>query len=260
MPGVSFEVRRIAHSAGAPRSQAGQPRRPSGRRPVPAVGSVRLPRHQTQVLGRCSSAAIYDRAGCKGGRQQGPARPQRGGRYASVNCPTSRSSSSAVCASSCAEAAICWVEAEVCSVEAETCSVDGGGLLGDGGDLADVSSHAARRVGDAADRRRRSARRASSCPRPRRRSRSNASRACSTVAAPSSVRRRAVLDDVDGAGGLGLDLVDQRRRSSRRRAGTPRPACAPPRRRRRSRGPARRRGRPRSRRSAPAGWSARRCR
>ena len=39
--------------------------------------------------------------------------------------------------------------------------------------------------------------------------RSNASRVCSTVAAPSAVRRGAVLDDRDRVLRLGLDLADQ---------------------------------------------------
>ena len=89
--------------------------------------------------------------------------------------------------------------------------------------------------------------------------RRNASRVCSTVATPSSVRAEPSATTPTTLAGLALHLADQRGDLRRRRGRTPRPACAPPRRRPRTRGPARRRGRPRSRRSAPAGSSARRA-
>ena len=108
-------------------------------------------------------------------------------RYARLNCPTSCSSCSAVRASSCAEAAISCVDALVCCVEAETCSEEAedcsataatwscppapararGDLLDGGRDLSDPAVHVLHRRAE----------------------RENASRACSTVATPSSVRR-----------------------------------------------------------------------
>ncbi len=164
---------------------------------------------------------------------------------ATLKRPTSCWSASAVPASSWADAAICSVEALVCSVDAETCSV-----------VADDCSATAAMSPDAsAICWTRPAMSAIVWPICR-----NASRAWSTTAALSSLRRAPSADHVHRAGRLGLDLGDQPADRRRRHAGSPRPACAPPRRRRRSRAPARRRGRPRWPRSAPAGWSGRRCR
>ena len=70
----------------------------------------------------------------------------------------------------------------------------------------------------------------------------------------------ATLHRLDGLAGAGLDARGSARRSPWSRAGSARPACGPRRRRPRSPGRARRPGPPRWRRSAPAGWSARRCR
>src|SRR3954468_8026489 len=142
-----------------------------------------------------------------------------------LNCPTRRSSSSAVRASSWAEAAISCVDALVCCVEAETCCED----------ADDCSAPAATSVMSAwtcceleaicwiaaAICSTRPFMSCTDAPRAR-----NDSRACSTVATPSSVRRAASPstpprraaalgaagaspDDLDSLRGLGLDLADE---------------------------------------------------
>src|SRR3954465_1056916 len=144
-----------------------------------------------------------------------------GASYARWNCPTSCSSCSAVRASSCADAAICCVEALVCCVEAETSSEDADDCSATAAtsvmslctccELDAICSIAAAIC---------STRPFMSCTDAP--SVWNASRACSTVATPSSVRRGpaptappplsppgAVLDDLDRLRRLGLDLADE---------------------------------------------------
>ena len=173
-------------------------------------------------------------------------RGRRGGRTTrdSVKRLTSCSSSSARRASSCADAAICWVERSSAGWRRRP---------------PRSRPRTARRprrprpCRAARARPRRSGRRRWRSPRRGRHAStaapiaSNDSRARSTVAAPSSVRRRRP-DDLDRVRGLGLDLADQRGDRAGGRLRTPRRACGPPRRRPRSRGPARRRARPRWRR------------
>ena len=130
-----------------------------------------------------------------------------------------------------------------------------GGLLGDRGHLGHVALGARRAGADLLDRRgdRRDPR-ADALDRRVDQQERLARR--STVATPSSVRA-APSATTPTTWRVCACISPIRSRSRPRRAGTPRPACAPPRPRPRTRGPARRRGRPRSRRSAPAGSSAR---
>ena len=71
---------------------------------------------------------------------------------ARLNCETSRSSSSAVVASSVAEAAICWVEALVCSVEALDLLRGRARLLGDCRDRGHAVLDPVTGAGDLLDR------------------------------------------------------------------------------------------------------------
>ena len=161
--------------------------------------------------------------------------------------PTSASSSSAVLASSLADAVISCVAAVVCCVEAETWSVDDRGALGHLGDGHDVAADAVAAVGHLVD------------------GRGDLGHALGHLVdgdvdalegrAGGLDRGDALLadlvaggDGLDGAPRLGLDLARPGRRRRRWRGRTPRRACAPRRRRPRSRARARPRGPPRWRR------------
>ena len=158
-------------------------------------------------------------------------------------------------------AAISWIAAV-------TCAGLGGHLLGRGRVLLDHRADRLHRVGHTRAPpahllrgRRRS--RSPGAPCPRRRVRISLERLTRLVGlapSPSSTRRCAALHRRDGLAGAVLDLGDQLGDLLGLAPTSARPACAPRRRRPRSPCRARPRGRLRSPRSAPAGWSARRCR